>query len=146
LSWQRLIRLIIALGNTVIESKSTEIQKSSEEVYRFLIDLQNHQLIMPEQVINYMASPNECSYTINGTGNLSLKLDETITNTSITLIPKGKVPFDFKLLWLIEDTKNGCLVNSKLDAQMSFLIKAVAAGPLKNFLDLQIDGLTKHFS
>lgn len=134
------------MGNTIIESKSVELQVSKEVIYNFLLDLQNHQLIMPEQVINFTATSSECSYTINGTGNLSLKLDETIANSSIILVPNGKVPFEFKLIWLIDETANGCVVNSKLDAQMSFLIKAVAAGPLKNFLDLQVDGLVKHFS
>lgn len=131
--------------NTVLESQVAEINKSEQIVFEFLSDLRNHQLMMPAQVANYIADQVTCSFTITGTGNLALKLKESLPYKTIKLVPNGKVPFVFELRWEILPHESGCTVQAILEAELNFLMKTVAAKPLNNFIDLQVAGLQKYF-
>ncbi len=131
---------------TIIESKAAILPKRIEDVYAFMADLNHHSQIMPPEVTNWQSTEDSCSFTITGTGNLQLKVKEKLPNELISLEPDGKAPFKFVLLWKFEKTESGCTAKAILEAEMSLIIKMVAAKPLKNFLDMQTDGLMKHFA
>lgn len=134
------------MSTTVLESKVVSIAHQPNDVYHFLADLNNHQYIMPSQVVDFKGNETECAFTITGTGNLSLKRDILTPNTLVQMVPNGKVPFQFNLKWTIEPSDNGCKVQAVLSAELNFIMKSLAAGPLKNFIDMQADGLVKHFN
>lgn len=129
-----------------IESPILEIPVRAHEVYGLLSDCMQHQIIMPTEVENYIADTDTCSYTIKGTGNLSLKIVERVSDASIKMLPNGKVPFPFEFIWTIESAGDTCKVYNKILAEMNPFIKAVAYKPLKNFITQQAENLQKYYS
>lgn len=126
---------------TVIEAGQTAINKPSAEVFAFLADCNNHKLLMPSQVINWQSTEVTCSFTIQGTADLALRMKETIEDALIALEPDGRKPFDFMLKWVINPTANGCTVNAILEADLNMFLKMVAVKPLENFLKYQVEQL-----
>lgn len=122
---------------TTIEAGHINIHKTAAELYAFLCNCNNHQELMPEQVINWQSTETNCSFTIKGTADLALKIKETHPNTSIVLEPDGKKPFDFILKWEIKDNGDTSTVNAILEADLNMFLKMVAAKPLENFLNYQ---------
>lgn len=126
---------------TVIEAGQTAINKPSAEVFAFLADCNNHKQLMPAQVINWQSTEVTCSFTIQGTADLALRMKETIEDALIALEPDGRKPFDFMLKWVINPTANGCTVNAILEADLNMFLKMVAVKPLENFLKYQVEQL-----
>lgn len=126
---------------TIIEVPKEIINKSQQELYAFLADCNNHQQLMPEQVVNWQSDTNSCKFTIKGTADLSLRIKETQPNSSIVLEPYEKVPFPFTLTWNIEGEGDAAKVGAILAADMNMFIKMVAAKPLENFLKFQVEKL-----
>jgi carbon monoxide dehydrogenase subunit G len=122
---------------TTIEAGHINIAKTAAEIFAFLVNCNNHKELMPEQVINWQSTENNCSFTIKGTADLALKIKETTPNTSIVLEPDGKKPFDFELKWTINDNGDTSTVNAVLEADLNMFLKMVAAKPLENFLHYQ---------
>ncbi len=128
-----------------IESPILETKATAEQVYTFLSDCNNHKLLMPEGVENFIATADTCSYTIKGTGNLALKVEEKTPNSFIKLLPTGKVPFTFEFIWVIEPDGENCKIQNKIIAKMNMFIKAIAYKPLKNFITEQALNLQKYY-
>ncbi|MFN8166643.1 MAG: hypothetical protein U0X76_10890 [Bacteroidia bacterium] len=61
---------------TRIESETATINKSAEEVYKFLSNFNNFGKLMPEQVTNWESTEDECSFTISGMASLGMKIIE----------------------------------------------------------------------
>lgn len=126
---------------TIIEAPQEIINKSQQEVYAFLADCNNHQQLMPEQVINWQSTTDSCKFTIKGTADLSLRVKETQPDSVIVLEPFEKVPFPFTLTWKIDAAGDAANVGAVLEADMNMFIKMVAAKPLENFLKFQVEKL-----
>ena len=64
-------------------SDKIELQTSPEKVFSFLEDLNNLELIMPEQVANWNSNDYECSFFIKNLGDLGLKKGNFISSEQI---------------------------------------------------------------
>lgn len=128
-----------------IESPVLETKANAESIYTFLSDCNNHKLLMPEGIEGFSATTDTCSYSIKGTGNLALKMEERTPNSQIKLLPTGKVPFSFEFFWLIESNGENCKVQNKIIAKMNPFIKALAYKPLQNFITEQALNLQKYY-
>lgn len=126
---------------TIIESGEEQINASASTVYSFLADCNNHQKLMPAQVINWQSTDTTCQFTIKGTADLSLRIKETRENSAIVLEPYEKIPFPFTLAWKISDQGDSSNVEAVLEADMNMFVKMVAAKPLENFLKHQLEEL-----
>ena len=131
---------------TLIESESKTINSPSEEIFNFLSDLNNHQKLMPGQVINWNSTTEDCSFTIQGTGNLSLKINEKAPYHRIRLVPAGKTPFDFDLVWEIKNENGNSIVKAFINADLNMFMKMLASGPLQNLLNYQVNQLREIFN
>ena len=130
---------------TTIESEKVIVNTPADKVFAFLLDINNHQKLMPEQIINWQSTNTTCSFTIKGTADLALKQGATSENKSIQLIPNGKAPFELDLVWQLEDLKEGTQVQLLLNAELNMFLKMVAVKPLQNFLNLQAQNLIGQF-
>jgi len=124
---------------TRIESDKAIINKPAEEVFDFLSDLNNFEKLMPEQIVNWQSSEDECSFTIKGTGTLAMRISERIPNTEIRILRNGEAPFDFVLTCLIDETEDSqCRLQMIFDAQLNAFLRMVAERPLTNFLNMLV--------
>ena len=134
------------MTNTTIESKVALLPKRIEDVYAFMADMNHHGQIIPPEEAELQSTEHTCSFTITGTGNLKLRIKEKLLNKLISIEPDGKAPFSFVLIWKFKKNKTGCMANAVIEATMNPIIKMVATKPLKKFLDMQADGLMRHFA
>lgn len=126
---------------SVFESK-IEIAKSQQEVFDFLVDLNNHEQLMPDNVDNWSSTSEEAHMTIKNMANLSLKIDEKEVPASIVILPTNELPFGIKLKWSITNiTESKTLVEFTINAELNMMMKMVASGPLQKLVDHQVQRL-----
>ena len=131
---------------TRIESNVTPVQKSAGEVFAFLSDFNNFQSLMPEQVVDWESTPDECSFKIQGMATLGMKIIEKTPNNLIKITSNGKVPFNFFLTCQITEDGSNSKVQLAFDAELNAMMKMMAVKPLTNFLNLLAGKLSQIMS
>ncbi|MBV8390237.1 MAG: SRPBCC family protein [Mucilaginibacter sp.] len=127
---------------TTFESKTT-INKSVSDVYQFLADLNNHQQLMPENILDWVSTADEARFSIQNMGKLALKIDNRVENAEINIIPAEKPPFDLKLNWKIIDAGTGTEVAYTIAADLNMMMKMLASGPLQKLADHETKRLSE---
>ena len=123
------------------ESKWQNIDAPVEKVYDFLNDLRNLEKLMPEQIIDYKAEAQKCSFTIKGMTSLSLKVEQSLPGKLIRLVPEGKSPFEFELLAHLKEDDTKTLVKIQLQASLNPMMAMMAKRPLQNLVEIMADKL-----
>jgi hypothetical protein len=126
---------------TRLESDKVTISKTAKETYDFLSDFNNFKKLMPEQVVDWESTRDECSFTIKGMASLGMKITERVPNSLIKVVKSGNAPFDFGLTCVIDDLQNHCAVQLYFDADLNPMMKMMASKPLLNFLNLLVNKL-----
>lgn len=123
-------------------SKWKEINASPKSVFLFLKDLRNLENLMPEQIIDFKAEENRCSFTIKGMTSLSLVVDEAVEYQRIKLIPEGKSPFEFELIAHIKSSNDQAAVKISLNASLNPMLAMMAKRPLQNLVEIMAEKLS----
>ncbi len=122
---------------TIIESV-THINLPVNEVFRFLVNLKNHQQLMPKNIYNWSSTENEASFTIQNMAKLTIKISEYKENKELKAVPSEKAPFDLELKWTVEDNNNkGTIAKHTISADLNMMMKMIAADPLQKLADHQ---------
>ncbi len=126
---------------TRIESDKVTINKTAKEIFDFLSDFNNFQKLMPEQVVEWKSTADECSFTIKGMATLGMKIVEKTPNSLIKVVKNGSAPFDFSMSCMIDDLQQQCAVQLAFDADLNPMMKMMASKPLTNFLNILVNKL-----
>jgi hypothetical protein len=122
---------------TKIESEKVIIPHSSPKIFEYLSNFKNFEKLMPQQVTNWSATDDECSFTINGMATIGMKIIEKKPFENIIISSNGKVPFDFKLFVHLkpndEQTCEGQLI---FESDLNPMLKMMVEKPLGNFFNL----------
>lgn len=122
----------------------TTINKTVEEVYTFLADLNNHEKLMPENIYNWSSTADEARFTVKNMAKLTLKVSQRIENKEIVCLPIEEPPFAIKLSWKIEDCGDGdTKATFIIDADLNMMMKMIASGPLQKLADYQTSKLSE---
>lgn len=122
---------------TKIESEKVEINTSIGAVFNFLCDIRNYESLMPEQITNWQATENDCTFTISGMATISMGIIEKNTNKHIKIVSQGKVPFNFDLnVFLEEKSPSSTTGELVMNADLNMMLKMMAQKPLSNFINL----------
>ena len=124
------------------ESKWQKVNGSAEQIFNFLNDLRNLEKLMPDQIIDYKAEAQKCSFTIKGMTSLSLKVQQAISPKLILLVPDGKSPFEFELMAHIKDSDNSTQAKIQLQADLNPMLAMMAKRPLQNLVEIMADKLS----
>ena len=120
-----------------IESDKVQVSKSSEEVFTFLSDFNNFEKLMPEQVSDWKADKESCSFNIKGLASIGMRIVEKKPNNYIKIVSDGKVPFNFTLnVYLNEIDKTKTEGQLIFESDMNPFMKMMAEKPLKNFFNM----------
>ena len=130
-----------------IQSDVVAVKKTQSELYAFLGDIRNFESMMPEQVEDWKAEADSCSFRIKGMADLAMKIINRQPESEIKLESEGKKPFYFTLTFTVQpDTNEACTLQVQMDAELNALLEALASEPLRNFLNLMAakcsEGLT----
>ena len=127
---------------TLFESK-TNINKSVNEVYQFLADMNNHRQLMPENIVNWTSTTDEARFDIQNMGKLALKIDSRVENAEIKISPSEKPPFDLELNWKLTDAGTHTEVLFTIAADLNMMMKMLASGPLQKLADHETKSLAE---
>jgi carbon monoxide dehydrogenase subunit G len=122
-----------------IESGITTINRPDSLVFDFLQDFNNFSHLMPEQVINWQATADTCSFEIKGLATLGMRIIEKVPNSQIHMKGEGKIPFEFFLKSFINPVNEGASnVQLVIEAEMNPFIWVMAEKPLTNFVNMLV--------
>jgi len=124
---------------TNIESNKAIINRSDFEIFNFLSDFTHFSNLMPEQITNWQATTDTCSFTIQAMASISMKIDERIPYSEIRIKSDTSSPIEFTMHCLLNKiSDNATQVNINFIADLPPMIKMMATKPLKNFVDLLV--------
>lgn len=128
---------------TVVDSDQLIIGKPLELVAEFLSKPENYQILMPSSVTDFNVDGNVASMKLKGLGDLSLRIEPVVNPGKIRIVPAGKAPFDFFLEWDLRTEGNGTRTSVRIEADLNMMMKMMAMGFLKDFVNSQVFKLKK---
>ena len=126
-------------SNMLIQSQYVDNSKSVQDFFALIGDMQNIPALLPEQAINVQADYDNLSFTVQGMGNIALRVSQRVSCSLVQLVPVGKVPFPFTLNIKIAESGSNCKVMYEIDADMNPLIAMMAKRPLQNLVDMMAE-------
>jgi carbon monoxide dehydrogenase subunit G len=122
---------------TDIQSESIVINNPEQTLFNFLSDFNHFGKLMPEQVINWQSTRDECSFTIKGMADLSMKIESSTPFSNLKYVSKDDKPFGFSLIAKLGAKDiNSTVVQFVLSADLNPFLKMMAVRPLQNFVNL----------
>jgi carbon monoxide dehydrogenase subunit G len=127
-----------------LDSKAGIAKGSPEVVYKYISDFRNFAHLLPsDQLQNIEVTGDSLKFSINGLGNVGLKIAEKnpFKQLVINAIEGSSADFTF---WINigEASGNTSQVDLTLQANLNMFLEMMAKGPLQHFIDLIIDKLT----
>ena len=129
-----------------IESTKVEVNANRQEVVDFLLDAQNLIHILPkEQMSDWKATENDCSFKIQGGVSISLIHDGRKENDEIYMRSGKGTPFAFKLIIHLKD--NGATTGGyiEFDGEVNMFLRMMVEKPLTALFNLMSERLKSHF-
>lgn len=123
---------------TIIESDALIILKPDVEVFDYLSQPENYRSLMPSSVQNFEVNEGQVHMDLKGLGKLVLAISEKHPSSFIKIIPTTKAPFDFFIQWDLIKTEHGTKVKAKIEADLNMMMKMMAQGFLKDFVNSQV--------
>jgi|SRR5665213_2784443 len=114
---------------------TARIARHVNEVYGFLADLNNHEALMPENVIDWDSTTDEACFSIKNMVQLHIKIGNRIENKEIKIVPVTKPPFDVELTWTLTPANDATIAKFTIAADLNMMMKMVASGPLQKLAD-----------
>lgn len=124
---------------TVIESEVT-VDAPAASVYNFLTDLNNHQQLMPENVVGWTATKDVARFNIQNMAKLVLQI-ASHNPTEILINAVENPPFPLELKWQIKEAGTQTNVAFTISAEMNMMMKMLASGQLQKLADYETERL-----
>ena len=117
------------------ESPEVIINKSAEDFFNKIGNLNNLKDIMPPSINDFESTETTCSFKMKGMPALNLELDEKTPFSKISLTAKGsQVPFSLDCF--ITEKGDQCQARLEINAEINMMMKMMVEKPLTQFLDV----------
>ena len=127
-----------------LESPKIIVNKSSEEIYNFLIEVKNFEKLMPEGISKFdLISNSEFLFALKGMPEISLVKKSVTHFDSVRLGSCGKLEFSLKAsITSLDQTKSQIqlLFTGDFNPMMTMMIK----GPISKFIENLVNNIQKH--
>lgn len=122
---------------TKIASDIVIVKNSDEEIFNFLLDMNNFKQLLPQEKISeWESSTQHCSFRIQGAVIIPLVLQSSEPNKHIHIISGDKAPFPFTLdIYITSNSALECSGNLIFEGQMNPFIRLMAEKPLTNLFN-----------
>jgi len=126
---------------TIIDTDNKQSSNGVQALYDFLIDMNNFEVLMPENKIEkWSSSTEECEFTIKGMARIGLKRIGSTEPNIIKLETFGKVPFQFNLdILLNESSGDGTDIQIHFEGDINPFMKLMVEKPLTNFFNMLVE-------
>ncbi|MGB0392040.1 MAG: hypothetical protein ACPGRC_03165 [Salibacteraceae bacterium] len=119
-----------------IESSKVDVKKNAQEVFDFLLNLNNLEKLMPQDRIEYWKSTDTtCRFGIKNLSSIGMKVQQSSAPNNIILESDGKNPFTFTLSIFINEMADGVTSYFVFEGDVNMFMKAMVQKPLKDFFD-----------
>lgn len=131
-----------------LDTTPKTVNASQEEVFNFLMDMNNFQELFPkDKVENWEATEESCSCKVKNMGTIELKRVASTPNSLIYLDSFGKTPFKFTLnLFIKEKENNTSLTHLEFDGEINPFMKMMLEKPLTSFFNKLILKLSEKYA
>lgn len=129
---------------TRIESKQVEIAQPAQQLYDFLLDMNNFQQLLPQERISEWKSDGaSCSFKVQGAATIGLKIDGGTAPELLKLKATERSPFPFTLDVHLKESGGVTAIHQVFEADLNPFIKVMVEKPLKNLFDHIADRMAK---
>lgn len=127
-----------------IESPKQTVDKSSEEVFNFLIDIKNFETLMPDNIVKFeVLTEDKFVFALKGMPEIILKLKEKTPFSQVVLgAASDKLPFTLTAdITALSDTSSEVALQfeGEFNAMMAMMIKS----PITNFMGTLSKNMSK---
>lgn len=125
-----------------VKSEKKVINSNQKELFEYLSDFRNFENLMPEQVENWKADKESCSFTIQGLADVEMRISEKMPHHKIIMVSEGKTPYPFELLTELKAlNEEQTEAEISIDAKMNPMLAMMAERPLKNLVQIMVEKL-----
>ena len=111
------------------------VNKSAEDLFDEISDLNNLKNIMPSAVKDFKSTETSCSFKMQGMPELALKITEKTKFSKISLTAiDSQTPFSLDCL--ITEKGEQCQAKLVINAELNMMMKMMIEKPLNRFLDV----------
>lgn len=127
---------------TEFKSKQISIIKPAEYIFSYLDDFNNFENLLPDQVTNWQATKDNCSFTIQGMANLNIKKGSKTEFSHLSYDSEGSSPFEFSLHFHFnEKSESDTETHIIFQANLNPMLKMMASRPLQNLVEIMVEKL-----
>ncbi|WP_424494996.1 SRPBCC family protein [Salinimicrobium sp. GXAS 041] len=127
-----------------LESQKVTVDKSQQELYNYLTNVENYEQIMPESKEKFEVKSNDTfAFALKGMPEIELQIQDT-REPELIVLGSTSDKFNFSLDVVIEkagenQSEAQLFFHGKFNAMMSMMVK----GPLKKFIGNLSENLAK---
>lgn len=127
-----------------LETPKKTINKSSQEVYNFLIDVKNFEHLMPENISKFeVINEDRFLFALKGMPEIVLERKEMVPNSKVVLgAASEKLPFTLTAN-IIELSANETEVVLSFEGEFNAMMAMMIKNPITNFIGTLSDNLHK---
>ena len=121
---------------THIESKKVEIAKPAQELYAFLVDMNNFQQLLPQgRISEWQSDGTSCSFKVQGAATIGLMVNGGEAPGHLKLKATERSPFPFDLDVYLKEADGTTTAWQEFNADLNPFIKMMVEKPLQNLFD-----------
>ena len=100
---------------------------------------------MPEQISNWKADTETCSFEIKGMASIELRMVKKVVPDFLQIDSEGKSPFPFSLMTRLQKKSDTLTESSfEIDATVNPVMSMMVKRPLENLVNIMNDKLKEY--
>lgn len=129
------------------ESKQVSIKQDAIATYLYLADFRNFGTVMPDQIKDWKATEDTCSFTIPNMATIAMRYKDKIEGERLSIVPETGTPLPFELICEFDaQTESSARIKVSIDAELNPLLSMMASKPMQNLVDLIAQQIERKFN
>ena len=130
-----------------LKSKTGLINKSINNVFEYLSDLNNYNELLPaDKISDWESDVDSCSFKIKGAASIGFQKKSTEPFNRINLISGDKSPIDFDLAIILSEQDGETKGHIEFESNVNPFLRMMIEKPLKNLFEHMVDKMEEKFS
>ncbi|MCU0373427.1 MAG: hypothetical protein MUE56_09335, partial [Ignavibacteria bacterium] len=128
------------MGKVDFQSHRVKLSVPVEKAYSRFFDLNNLQKLMPEQIVNWNSTEDQCSFDIKGMAHLALQRGECEPGRLVRIISGPDNPINLEIRGNFEPSgKEETDAWIELSAELSPMLQLMVSSPLQNLVNIMAE-------
>lgn len=127
-----------------LESPKVNTQKSQQEMYDFLTEVENYKQLMPDSIEKFeVTKPNTFLFSLKGMPEIELEIKETVA-PELVVLGSTSDKFNFSLNTIIEASgENSSDVQMMFEGKFNAMMAMMVKSPLKKLITTLSENMGK---